>query len=88
MKNKLKEFFSSEKAVGAVNVLFVLSLIIRNSGIILIACAVWISYLVCAMKRTPSKAVKVIDGILIAFAVVIIGVNVYFMATAYLGRQD
>ena len=65
--------------MGIVNLLFFLSVLIRNRGIIFLAYTVWIIYLIYSIKTTPSKAVKTIYGILIFVAVAMIAVNLYFM---------
>lgn len=77
MVERLKKILNSEKAMTIVN--FLLSLIISNQGIIFIACIVWIAYLFYSMKRTSSKGLKVINGLFIVFAGVMIAVNLYFM---------
>ncbi len=79
MVERLKKILNSEKAMTIVNFLFLLSLIISNQGIIFIACIVWIAYLFYSMKRTSSKGLKVINGLFIVFAGVMIAVNLYFM---------
>lgn len=72
MAKKLKAILTSEKAMVVVNVLFFLSLASRIRGTIFIPYTVWIIYLAYTFKRTSSKAVKIINGIFIAFAVSII----------------
>ena len=81
--DKIKSVFNSEKAMTVINLLFLLSLLIRNSGIIFIACTAWIVYLVHSIRRTSSIAVKAANGIFIALAVFMIAVNLYFMLKYY-----
>lgn len=79
MMDKIKKVFDSAKAMNVVNLLFVLAVLIRNHGIVLIAYLGWIAYLVYSFKRTSSMAVRIANGIFIAFAGVMIAVNLYFM---------
>ena len=81
--DKRKSVFNSEKGMTVVNLLFLLSLLIRNSGIIFIACTAWIAYLVYSIRKTSSMAVKVANGIFIALAIFMIVVNLYFMLKYY-----
>ncbi|MCD8171276.1 hypothetical protein [Enterocloster hominis (ex Hitch et al. 2024)] len=83
MMDKIKSVFNSEKGMAAVNLLFLLSLLIRNSGIIFIACTAWIAYLVYSIRNTSSIAVKIANGIFIALAIFMIAVNLYFMLDYY-----
>jgi D-alanyl-lipoteichoic acid acyltransferase DltB (MBOAT superfamily) len=79
MVNKLKTLLTSDEGMKVVNLLFLLSLLIQNRGIIFIAYIVWIAYLVYCIKRTSSKSVKIINGIFVVFAAVMIAFNVYFL---------
>lgn len=83
MMDKIKSVFNSEKGMTVVNLLFLLSLLIRNSGIIFIACTAWIVYLVYSIRNTSSIAVKIANGIFIALAIFMIAVNLYFMLDYY-----
>lgn len=75
---KIKDILSSDKGMEIVNVLFFLSVFIRNSGIGFIACLVWIGYLAFGIKNTQSNAVKIINTVFIVFAAIIVIVNVCF----------
>jgi hypothetical protein len=79
MINKLKTLLTSDEGMKVVNLLFLLSALLRNRGIIFISYIVWIAYLVYCIKRTSSKSVKSIYGILIVFAAVMIAFNLYFL---------
>ena len=79
MKEKIISFMESGRGMGIVNLLFFLSLLIRNRGIIFVTYALWITCLVYFIKMTSSKAVKIIDGVLIVLAVAVIAGNLYFM---------
>ena len=78
-KDKLKSVFNSGKAMSVVNLLFLLSLLIPNRGIIFIACTAWIGYLVYSIRNTSSIVVKAANGVFIALAVLMIAVNLYFL---------
>jgi hypothetical protein len=79
MINKLKALLTSDEGMKMVNLLFLLSALSRNRGIIFIAYIIWIVYLVYCIKRTSSKSGRIIYGILIAFAAVMIAFNLYFL---------
>lgn len=83
MKDKIKSVFNSGKAMAVVNLLFLLSLLIPNRGIIFIACTAWIAYLVHSIRNTSSMVVKAANGIFIALAVFMIAVNLYFLLGYY-----
>lgn len=72
---KVKEILFSDKGMIIVNILFLVSLLVRNSGIIFIAYFVWITYLAFGIKNTSSKAVKIINSAFIIFAATMIIVN-------------
>ena len=78
---KIKQALFSENGMKIVNVLFLLSVFIRNRGIILIAYVFWIIYLVYCIKNTSSITSRIIYKIFIVFAVVMVLVNVYLYIT-------
>ena len=79
MNDKIKTALSSEKSMTVINLLFLLSLFIRNRGIIFIAYIAWIVFLICFIKKTSSRAVRAANGIFLIFAVAMIVINLYFM---------
>lgn len=79
---KIKEALFSEKGMKAVNALFLLAALLRNSGIIFAAYIMWIVYLSVGIKMTSSKAVKVINSIFILFAALMVLVNACFLVMA------
>ena len=79
---KIKEALFSEKGMKAVNALFLLAALLRNSGIIFAAYIMWIVYFSVGIKRTSSKAVKVINSIFILFAALMVLVNACFLVMA------
>ena len=83
MKDKIKSVFNSGKAMAVVNLLFLLSLLLPNRGIIFIACTAWIGYLVYSIRNTSSIVVKAANGVFIAVAVFMIAVNLYFLLGYY-----
>lgn len=79
MMKKIKDILFSKKGMKIVNILFLLSMLIRNSGIIFIAYLVWIAYLAFGIKNTPSKAVKITNSVFIIFAATMIIANICFL---------
>lgn len=76
---QFKETLFSENGMKLVNLLFILSLFIRNSGIIFVAYFVWIAYLTFGIKTTKVKSVKIINSIFILFATIMIIANVLLL---------
>lgn len=76
---ELKEKLYSEKGMRMVNLLFLLAVLIPNSGIVFAAYAVWIVYLAVGIKNTDSRAVKVTYTVFIIFAAIMLGGNAVLM---------
>lgn len=76
---QFKETLFSENGMKLVNLLFILSLFIRNSGIIFVAYFSWIVYLAFGIRTTKVKPVKIINSIFILFATIMIIANVLFL---------
>ena len=72
---KIKNYLCSEKGMRFINVLFALSLLIRRSGIGLIAYLCWGVYLLYCIRCTEQKTMKIMYSILFAFAAAVIGLN-------------
>ena len=75
---EIKSILMSENGMKIVNALFLLSILIRNRGIIFALYSCWIIYLVYCIRNTKSKAMQISWAMLIAFAAVMICVNIYF----------
>lgn len=78
---KIKNYLCSEKCMRFINVLFALSLLIRRSGIGLIAYLCWGVYLLYCIRCTEHKTMKIMYSILLAFAAAVIGLNIYLYLT-------
>ena len=78
---KIKTFLRSEKGMRFINVLFALSLLIRRSGIGLIAYLCWGVYLLYCIRCTEQKTMKIMYSNLLAFAAAVIGLNIYLYLT-------
>mgnify|MGYP000689515732 FL=1 len=78
---KIKNYLCSEKGMQFINVLFALSLLIRRSGIGLIAYLCWGVYLLYCIRCTEQKTMKIMYSILLAFAAAVIGLNIYLYLT-------
>lgn len=76
---QFKETLFSENGMKLVNLLFILSLFIRNSGIIFVAYFAWIVYLAFGIRTTKVKSVKIINSIFILFATIMIIANVLLL---------
>ena len=81
-ESKIKLFLISENGMKAVNTLFFLSLFVRNRGIIFVAYALWIIYLVYSIKNSSSKVMKTPYKAFVVFASIMILVNACFMLKA------
>ena len=78
---KIKNYLCSEKGMRFINVLFALSLLIRRSGIGLIAYLCWGVYLLYCIRCTEQKTMKIMYSILLAFAAAVIGLTFYLYLT-------
>ena len=78
---KIKNYLCSEKGMRFINVLFALSLLIRRSGIGLIAYLCWGVYVLYCIRCTEQKTMKIMYSILLAFAAAVIGLNIYLYLT-------
>ena len=78
---KIKNYLCSEKGMRFINVLFALSLLIRRSGIGVIAYLCWGVYLLYCIRCTEQKTMKIMYSILFAFAAAVIGLNFYLYLT-------
>lgn len=72
---KVKEILLSDRGMNIINILFILSLFIKNSGVVFAFYLVWIVYLAFGIKESPSKTVKMTTSIFIIFATIMIIVN-------------
>lgn len=75
MLKKFKDLMASEKGMSIVNVVFILSILIRNRGIIMVAFALWMVYLGYCWKRTQRRSMKIISGVFFVFAAVMLVLN-------------
>ncbi len=77
--SKLKKCLLSENGMRLVNTVFLLSVFVRRSGVIIAAYLLWMAYLYFVIKSTPSRAVRVVSIVFIAFAAVMTAVNAYLL---------
>ena len=77
MAAKIKAYFASDKGMRAVNLLFLLSMLIPGAGISFLACGAWILYLRYCLRRTGPGPVRAVYWLFIGFAVFLMGVNLY-----------
>ena len=76
---KLKETLFSENGMKIVNALFLLSAFFYRSRLVVIAHIAWIAYLAFCIKHTESKGIKIVYGLFIGIASVMICLNLYFL---------
>ena len=76
---KLKEALFSENGMKIVNALFLLSAIFYGSRLVILAHIAWIVYLAFCIKHTESKGIKIVYGLFIGIASVMICLNLYFL---------
>ena len=83
---RIKSILISENGMKIVNALFLLSILIRDRGIVFVFYSCWIVYLAYCIRNTKSKATQIIYAVLITFAVVMICVNIYFYFISFISR--
>lgn len=77
MKSVMRILYS-EQGMKIVNILFLLPMLIRNRGIIMIAFLCWIVYLVFCIKHTSSKITKAVYKAFTVFASIMLLANLCF----------
>lgn len=77
---KWKEIMSSEQGMKIVNGMFMLSFFIP--GGVIVTSFVWLIYLVFCIKKSDTKIMKGIYGLLVLFACWLIAVNIYGLVTS------
>lgn len=76
---KIREILISENGMKIVNLLFFLSAVIRNRGIIFAAYIIWIIYLVYCIKHVKTKPERIVYTVFLIYAVIMILINGYFL---------
>lgn len=76
---KIREVLLSDTGMKIVNVLFLVALLARNTGFIVVAYSAWILYLMVGIRYAESKATKTIHAVCIAFAACMIAANLFFL---------
>ena len=73
---KFKQLLFSENGIKIVNMLFFLAFLARNLVFLVVAYLVWIIFLAFCIKKAAHQASSIIYGCFIAFAVIMIVLNV------------
>lgn len=77
MWEKFKKKLLSEDGMKIVNMLFILLMLIRSAVLAICVFTVWTAFLWYCVNHTKSRGMKGIYLVLMGFAVVVIGVNIY-----------
>lgn len=62
-KAEMREMWKREKLRSWLGFFFVLSVVFRNRGLILLACALWIAYLAYCIRTSEEKGARIANGI-------------------------
>lgn len=73
---KFKQLLFSENGIKIVNMLFFLAFLAHNLVFLVVAYLVWILFLAFCIKKAASRTSRIIYGCFIAFAVVVVVLNV------------
>lgn len=73
---KFKQLLFSENGIKIVNMLFFLAFLAHNLVFLVVAYLVWILFLAFCIKKVASRTSRIIYGRFIAFAVVMVVLNV------------
>ena len=73
---KFKQLLFSENGIKIVNMLFFLAFLAHNLVFLVVAYLVWILFLAFCIKKVASRTSRIIYGCFIAFAVVMVVLNV------------
>ena len=74
---KIKRYFASARGMQLVNILFLLAIIARHNGTMIVACCVWMVYLRYCIRQTSSPVAKLFFKGFMVFACVLILLNIY-----------
>ena len=69
----------SKRSMKLINVLFFLAVFLRFPPLTILTYGIWLLFLLYARKRTDSKGVRTVYGVLAAYALVTIACNLYFL---------
>ena len=75
-REKFKQLLFSENGIKIVNMLFFLAFLAHNLVFLVVAYLVWILFLAFCIKKAASRTSRIIYGCFIAFAVVMVVLNV------------
>lgn len=76
---KVWDTLFSYKGMRAVNILFILALLLPDRGLIFAAHLLWIAYLTVGLKVSPSRAVRAVYLLFLLFASAMVLANGYFL---------
>lgn len=78
MPKRIQARFSLERAMEAVNVLMPLAAFSGSRLIITVAYSLWAAWLFWSLRRSESRAVRLVKGVLLAFAAAVLALNLAF----------
>lgn len=78
MLERIRTRFSTEQAMEAVNVLLFLAVFSGSRLIVIAGYSLWALWLFWSLRRSPSRAVRLVKGILLACAVTVLALNLGF----------
>ena len=82
---KLKKTLFSQNGMRIINTLLFLAIVLRAPIVTMCAYALWIAYLAFCIRHSDSKGMRISYGVMIAFAVVILMLNLLYY-TGLVGR--
>lgn len=62
-KAEIREIWKQEKMRSWLSFFFVLTVVIRNRPLILLACVLWIAYLAYCIRSSGEKSAKIANGV-------------------------
>ena len=77
MAEKIRKFMRSERGRAFVNAMFILTTMVRGSGMMFLADIFWVVWLLFCIRESKTKAERVIYGCFVVVGVVLFGMNLY-----------
>ena len=77
MAEKIGKFMRSERGRAFVNAMFILTTMVRGSGMMFLADIFWVVWLLFCIRESKTKAERVIYGCFVVVGVVLFGMNLY-----------
>lgn len=85
MMERIRARLSMEQAMETVNVLLFLAVFIDSLLIRVTAYSLWAVWLLWSLRRSPSRAVRLVKGLLLVYAAAVLALNLWVSTNSLIG---